>query len=88
MPNYVIEREIPGAHLWTEDQVREASRKSLEILQHLGVQWMHSYVTEDKVYCIYWAPGEDVIREHAKELGVPANRIAAVRRMMGAHTAE
>lgn len=88
MPNYVIEREIPGASGWTEEQVRDISLRSLGVLQELGVQWMHSYVTDDKVYCIYWAPGEDVIREHAKRLGVPANRIAAVRRLMQPATAE
>lgn len=88
MPNFVIERDIPGASQWTEDQIREASKKSLEVMQHLGVQWIHSYVTDDKVYCVYWAPGEDVIREHAQTAGIPANRISAVRRMLGAHSAE
>jgi hypothetical protein len=88
MPNYVIERDIPGASKWTEKEVREISRRSLEVLQHLGVQWMHSYVTDDKVYCIYWAPGEEVIREHAQTLGVPANRISAVKRLMGPNTTE
>lgn len=88
MPTYVIEREMPGASKWTEDQVRETSQKSLDVLQHLGVQWMHSYVTDDKVYCIYWAPGEDVVREHADTLGIPATRISAVRRMMGPGTTE
>jgi hypothetical protein len=88
MPNYVIEREITGASRWTDKQVQEISRRSLEVLQHLGVQWMHSYVTDDKVYCIYWAPGEEVIREHAQTLGVPANRISAVRRLMGPQTTE
>jgi hypothetical protein len=88
VPNYVIERDIPGASKWTEKEVREISRRSLEVLQHLGVQWMHSYVTDDKVYCIYWAPGEEVIREHAQTLGVPANRISAVRRLMGPQTTE
>lgn len=88
MPNYVIEREIPGASQWTEDQVREISQRSLEVLQNLGVQWMHSYVTDDKVYCVYWAPGEGVIEQHAQTLGVPANRISAVRRMMSPATAD
>jgi hypothetical protein len=88
VPNYVIERDIPGASKWTEKEVREISRRSLEVLQHLGVQWMHSYVTDDKVYCIYWAPGEEVIREHAQTLGVPANRISAVKRLMGPNTTE
>jgi hypothetical protein len=88
MPNYVIEREIPGASKWSDKEVQDISRRSLDVLQHLGVQWMHSYVTDDKVYCIYWAPGEEVIREHAQTLGVPANRISAVRRLMGPHTTE
>jgi hypothetical protein len=88
MPTYVIEREMPGASGWTEDQVRDAARSSLDVLQNLGIQWMHSYVTDDKVYCIYWAPGEDVIREHANVLGIPANRVSAVRRLMGPQTTE
>ena len=83
MPTYVIERDMPGAQNWTEQQVHEASQQSLDVLQHLGIQWMHSYVTDDKVYCIYWAPGEDVIQQHADTLGIPATRIAAVRRLMG-----
>ena len=88
MPNYVIEREMPGASQWTEEQVREASQSSLDVLQQLGIQWMHSYVTDDKVYCIYWAPDADVIRKHADSIGLPANRISAVRRMMGPNTTE
>lgn len=88
MPNYVIEREIPGASQWTEEQIRETSKKSLEVMQHLGVQWIHSYVTDDKVYCVYWAPGDDVIREHAKSAGLPVDRVSMVRRMLGAHSAE
>jgi hypothetical protein len=74
MPTYVIEREMPGASGWTEDQVRDAARSSLDVLQNLG--------------CIYWAPGEDVIREHANVLGIPANRVSAVRRLMGPQTTE
>jgi len=84
MPNYVIEREIPGASKMTEEQVKEVALRSLGVLQDLGpkIQWLHSYVTDDKVYCIYWAPNEEIIKEHAKRAGVPANRISAVRRMM------
>jgi Nickel responsive protein SCO4226-like len=84
MPNYVIEREIPGASKMTEEQVKEVALKSLGVLKELGpqIQWLHSYVTDDKVYCIYWAPNEEIIKEHAKRAGVPANRISAVRRMM------
>jgi hypothetical protein len=84
MPEYVIEREIPGAGQMTEDQVRDISIKSLEVLRGLGpqIQWLHSYVTDDRLYCVYLAPNEDLIREHAHKLGVPANRISAVRRML------
>ena len=84
MPNYVIEREIPGASNMTEEQVREAALRSLSVLKDLGpqIQWLHSYVTEDKVYCIYLAPDEDTIREHARRVGIPADRVAAVRRLI------
>jgi hypothetical protein len=90
MPNFVIEREIPGASKMTEEQVKEIAMKSLGVLNELGpkIQWLHSYVTDDKVYCIYWAPGEDLIREHAKRTGIPANRISAVRGMMQPSSAE
>lgn len=84
MPNYVIEREIPGASNMTEEQVKEVALKSLGVLKDLGpqIQWLHSYVTDDKVYCIYWAPNEEIIKEHARRGGLPADRISAVRRMM------
>jgi uncharacterized protein DUF4242 len=84
MPEYVIEREIPGAGKLTEEQLRELSLKSLEVLNELGptVQWLHSYVTDEKVYCVYFAHDEEPIREHARRLGVPANRISAVRRLV------
>ena len=81
---FVIEREIPGAGQMTEEQVRDASVRSLEILKGMGsqIQWLHSYVTDDRLYCVYLAPDEEVIREHARKLGVPANRISAVRRLI------
>jgi hypothetical protein len=84
MPEYVIEREVPGAGKLTEEQIREVSLKSLEVIGGLGpqIRWLHSYVTDDKIYCVYMAPDEAPIREHAKRLGVPANRISAVRRMI------
>jgi hypothetical protein len=84
MPEFVIEREIPGAGQMTEEQVREISVRSLEVLKGIGpqIQWMHSYVTDDRLYCVYLAPDEAVIREHARKLGVPANRISAVRRLI------
>jgi hypothetical protein len=84
MPEFVIEREIPGAGRMTEEEIRDVSRRSLEILASIGpqIQWMHSYVTDDRLYCVYLAPDEATIREHARRLGVPANRISAVRRLV------
>jgi len=85
VPQFVIEREIPGAGALSDDQIREVSLRSLETLKEMGpqIQWLHSYVTEDKVYCVYLAPDEDVVREHARRTGIPANRVAAVRRLIG-----
>jgi len=90
MPKFVIEREIPGAGKLTDAQLREISQKSVSVLQALGpgIQWLHSYVTGDKVYCVYLAPDETIIREHAKRVGVPANRISAVRRLIDPASAE
>ena len=84
MPQFVIEREIPGAGSLSEAQIREVSLRSLQALNELGpqIQWLHSYVTEDKVYCVYLAPDEDTIREHARRAGVPAYRISAVHRLI------
>lgn len=84
MPQFVIERDVPGAGSFTEEQIRETSLKSLEILGGMGpqIQWLHSYVTDNKIYCVYFAPDDASIREHAKQLGLPANRISAVRRMI------
>jgi hypothetical protein len=82
MQEYVIEREIPGAGQMTEDQIREVSIRSLELMKPVGIQWLHSYVTDDRIYCVYLAPDEAVVREHARQLGVPANRISAVRRLI------
>jgi hypothetical protein len=84
MPQFVIEREIPGAGSLSEAALREISLQSLRALQEIGpqIQWLHSYVTDDKVYCVYIAPDENVIREHARKAGVPANRISAVRRLV------
>src|SRR5215470_15079613 len=85
VPQFVIEREIPGAGALTETEIRDMSLRSLEKLSEMGpqIQWLHSYVTEDKVYCVYIAPDEDTIREHARRSGIPANRVAAVRRLIG-----
>ena len=84
MPQFVIEREIPGAGSLSEAQIREISLHSLETLKELGpqIQWLHSYVTEDKVYCVYLAPDEQIIMEHARRSGIPANRVSAVRRLI------
>ena len=84
MPQFVIEREIPGAGAMSEDQIREVSLRSLQTLKEMGpqIQWLHSYVTEDKVYCVYLAPDEDTIREHARRAGIPADRVSAVRRLI------
>ena len=84
MNQYVIEREIPGAGLLSEAQIRELSLESLAQVKRMGpqIQWLHSYVTEDKVYCVYLAPDEETIREHARGAGIPANRISAVRHLI------
>ena len=84
MPQFVIEREIPGAGSLSETQIREVALRSLQALKELGpqIQWLHSYVTDDKLYCVYLAPDEDTIREHARRTGIPADRVAAVRRLL------
>jgi hypothetical protein len=84
MPEFVIEREIPGLGQMTESQIRDISVRSLEVLKGIGpqIQWLHSYVTDDRLYCIYLAPDEALIREHARQLGVPASRVSAVRRLI------
>jgi hypothetical protein len=84
MPQFVIEREIPGASKMSEDQIRKASLASLQVLKELGpeIRWIHSFVTDDKIYCIYYAPDETLIREHGRRVGIPVDRIAAVRRIL------
>ena len=90
MPKFVIEREIPGAGNLTDAEIQEISRKSRSVLKAMGteIQWLQSYVTGDKVYCIYLAPDEATIREHARRGGFPANRVSAVRRMIDPTSAE
>lgn len=90
MPTFVIEREIPGAGNLSDSQLREVSQKSVAVLLEMGTQirWLHSYVTGDKVYCVYLAPDEETIREHARRVGLPANRISAVRRLLDPTSAE
>jgi hypothetical protein len=90
MPKFVIEREIPGIQNLSEAELKAISQKSVEVLKSMGpeIQWLHSYVTGDKLYCVYVAPDEASIREHAKRGGFPANRIAAVKRLIDSTTAE
>lgn len=90
MPRYVIERDIPGAGSLSPDELRAISQKSCSVLQDLGplVQWDHSYVTGDKVYCVYLSPNEDLIREHARQGGFPADRISEVKSVIDPITAE
>jgi cell division inhibitor SulA len=90
MPKYVIEREIPGAGNLTHEQLQGISQKSCGVLKNLGpqIQWVESYVTDDKVYCVYIAPNEGLVREHAKQGGFPANRISEVRQIIDPTTAE
>lgn len=89
MPQFVIERDVPGAHNLTPAEWQEIARKSVEALTALGpqIQWVQSYVTENKIYCVYLAPDEATIRDHARRAGVPANRVAAVRRLLTAFDA-
>jgi len=90
MPKYVIERDLPGAGNLTADQLRGVSQKSCSVLNKLGpeIQWIHSYVTADKIYCIYRAPNEAMIREHAKQGGFPANKISEISSVIEPSTAE
>ncbi len=90
MPKFVIEREIPGAGSFTAEQIQAISQKSCGVLRNLGpqIQWVHSYVTDDKIYCVYIAPDEALVREHAAQGGFPANSVAQVRRVIDPTTAE
>jgi len=90
MPKFVIEREIPGAGTLTTDQLQAISQKSCAVLNGLGpsIQWVESFVTGDKIYCVYIAPNEEIVREHARQGGFPANRVAEVKRMIDPTTAE
>ena len=90
MPKYVIEREIPGAGKLTPQELRGISEKSCSVLRNLGpqIQWLHSYVTADKIYCVYIAPDEATVRTHAQQGGFPANRISEVKSMIDPTTAE
>ncbi|MGA2000410.1 MAG: DUF4242 domain-containing protein [Terriglobales bacterium] len=90
MPKYVIEREIPGAGKLTRDELHAISQKSCGVLRNLGpqVQWVESFVTPDKIYCVYIAPDENAVREHARQGGFPANRISEVKTMIDPTTSE
>jgi hypothetical protein len=89
MPQYVIERELPGAGDLTQDQLKSISQASCAVLKELGpsIQSQHSYVTGDKLYCIYTAPNENIVLEHAKRGGFPANKISEVKQMISPATA-
>lgn len=90
MPKYVIERDIPGAGELSPDQLQAISQKSCGVLKNLGpqIQWVQSYVTGDKIYCVYIAPDEEMVREHASQGGFPANRISEVKSIIDPTTAE
>ena len=90
MPKYVIEREIPGAGSLSAEELNGISQKSCGVLKDLGpqIQWLHSYVTDDKIYCVYIAPNEELVREHASQGGFPANSVSEVRNMIDPTTAE
>jgi hypothetical protein len=90
MPKFVIEREIPGAGNLSGEQLQAISEKSCSVLRNLGpqVQWVQSYVTDDKIYCVYIAPNEQAVREHARIGGFPANRVSEIRTIIDPTTAE
>ena len=89
MPKFVIEREIPGAGKFSPEQLQAISQTSCGVLRNLGpqIQWLHSYVTDDKIYCVYIAPDEATVRRHAEQGGFPANRVSQVRTTIDPTTA-
>ncbi len=90
MPKFVIERDLPNAGKLSPQELRAISQRSCSVLNEMGptIQWVHSYVTEDKLYCLYVAPNADMVREHARKGGFPANRVAAVRVTIDPTTSE
>ncbi|MGZ8153422.1 MAG: DUF4242 domain-containing protein [Methylovulum sp.] len=90
MPKYIIEREIPGAGTLTAEELQGISQKSCGVLRNIGpsIQWLESYVTDDKIYCVYIAPDEATIREHAAQGGFPANRISQVKSIIDPTSSE
>lgn len=90
MPKYIIEREIPGAGKLSSQELQDISQKSCDVLTQMGprIQWIHSYVTGDKIYCVYFAPDEATVREHAMRGGFPANRVSQIYWVIDPSTAE
>ena len=90
MPRFVIERNVPGVHRLNAEALKHLSQRSCEVLRGLGpeIQWLESYVTEDKLYCVYVAPNDELVREHSKRGEFPANRIAKVKAVIDPTTAE
>jgi Protein of unknown function (DUF4242) len=90
MPKFLIEREIPGAGSMSPQQLQGVAEKSCSVLRDLGpkIQWIESYVTDNKIYCVYIAPNEETVREHAARGGFPANRVSEIKRMIDPTTAE
>ena len=90
MPKFLIERNIPGVGKLTPEQLTAASQNSCSVIKNIGpeIQWVHSYVTSDKIYCVYIAPSEEVIRRHAAETGLPANVITPIKTIIDPTTAE
>ena len=90
MPKFLIEREIPGAGKLSGEQLQQISQKSCGVLRSMGprIQWVQSYVTDDKVYCVYIAPDEKAVREHAAQGGFPANRVSEIKTLIDPTTAE
>ena len=90
MPKYVIERELPGAGKMSAEQLKSVAQKSCGVLREMGsqIQWQQSYVTDDRIYCLYIAPNEEMVREHARQGGFPANRVSRVTAQIDPTTAE
>jgi cell division inhibitor SulA len=90
MPKFLIEREIPGAAKMSPEELQTVAQKSCSVLRNLGpaIQWIHSYVTDDKIYCVYIAPNEQLVREHARQGGFPANRVSEIKSIIDPTTAE
>ncbi|MFQ5680383.1 MAG: DUF4242 domain-containing protein [Gemmatimonadota bacterium] len=90
MPKFIIEREIPGAGKLSPQELQAISQKSCGVLKEMGpqIQWVQSYVTDDKIYCVYIAPNEEAVREHARQGGFPANQVSRVRSVIDPTTAE